>query len=170
MDEILQEAIKHKENIINKMKTVILSTVNDKGEPNASYAPCCVDDNNNFFIYISKLSKHTDNLINNPVVSVMIIEDEEKSDNLFARKRLTITSNAEVIERDSDEWISKIELMEDKFGEPIAYLKNLTDFYLFRLQAKEGLLVHGFARAFRFVGQGLDQIKHLNDQGHTEKK
>ena len=170
MDEILEEAIKHKENIINKMKTVILSTVNDKGEPNASYAPCCKDDGNDLYIYISKLSKHTDNLINNPVVSVMIIEDEEKADNLFARKRLTITSYAKVIERDSDEWVGKMKLMEHKFGEPIVYLKNLTDFYLFRLEAKEGLLVHGFARAFRFVGQGLDQIKHLNDQGHTEKK
>ena len=171
MDEVLKEAINHKESIINNMNTVILSTVNHNSEPNASYAPCCYDNSDNdFFIYISKLSKHTDNLINNPIVSLMIIEDEEKAENIFARKRFTISSRSSVIERDSKEWVSKMQLLENKFGEPIAYLKNLTDFYLFRLQPEEGLLVHGFARAFRFMGQKLDKIKYLNDKGHTEKK
>tara|TARA_Y100000590_G_C15646080_1_gene986908 strand:+ start:732 stop:1244 length:513 start_codon:yes stop_codon:yes gene_type:complete len=170
MDDILKEALKHKKNIINNMNTVILSTVSEKGYPNASYAPCAVDEHNNFFIYISKLSKHTNNLIGNPLVSIMIIEDESESENIFARKRLTIEAHAEVIKRDSKKWLDKMSLLENKFGEPIEYLKNLTDFYLFNLKPDNGLLVHGFARAFKFIGSDLNDIKYLNEKGHTSKK
>lgn len=152
------------------MNTVILSTINKIGEPNASYAPCVIDKEGFYYIYISNLSKHAINLLENPKLSAMIIEDESSSDNIFARKRFTMTCRADEIKRDTDEWTNKINLMENKFGEAISYLRKLTDFHLFKLEPENGLLVYGFARAFRFYGQKLDQIKFLNDKGHTEEK
>tara|TARA_B100001996_G_scaffold292219_1_gene232430 strand:- start:134 stop:646 length:513 start_codon:yes stop_codon:yes gene_type:complete len=170
MNDTLSKAIKEKEKIISEMNTMILSTTDSKGIPNASYAPTTIDESGNFYIYISELSKHTQNLLNSNNASLMIIEDESKSDNLFARRRFTMNSNSKEVVRDSNEWNEKIQLLENKFKEQIGFLKNMTDFHLFKLTPIDGLLVHGFGRAFRFVGEGLNQIKHLNDKGHTEKK
>ena len=170
MDELLIEAKDRKEQIVKDFKTIILSTTNKENLPNSSYAPSAVDENGDFYIYISELSKHTSNLLSNPVASLMIIEDESNSDNIFARKRFTMTCSATEIKRDTNKWVDKINLMENKFGEAISYLKKLTDFHLFKIKPESGLLVYGFARAFNFYGEKLDQIKFLNDKGHTQKK
>ena len=170
MDEKLSKAIEEKEKILKEMDSVILSTVDVEGVPNSSYAPVASDEDGSFYIYISELSKHTQNLLNNDKVSLMIIEDESKAENLFARRRLTMNGKSEEIIRDSSDWNQKIQLLENKFKEQLSFLKNLTDFHLFKLTPTDGLLVHGFGRAFRFVGPSLNKIKHLNDKGHTEKK
>ena len=170
MSNISSEAILEKNNILSNMQSIVLSTIDSGGAPNASYAPSVIDSDGNFYIYISELSQHTRNLLVSPSVSAMIIEDESMSDNLFARKRLTIRADSNEIERDTDEWGEKMDLMEHKFGESISYLKNLTDFRMFKLKPKSGLLVYGFARAFHFTGRKLDEIKYLNEKGHTQKK
>ena len=169
MDEILKEAFSEKDKIISKMSTIILSTKCNEGNPNASYAPSVIDSDGFYYIYISRLSKHATNLLNDAKLSVMIIEDESDSKNLFARKRLTMNCISNEIARDTDDWLDKMELMEDKFGESISYLKKLTDFHLFQLKPIDGLLVYDFARAFRFKGIKLDEIQFLNDKGHTKK-
>tara|TARA_Y100001970_G_scaffold39013_1_gene48014 strand:- start:2967 stop:3476 length:510 start_codon:yes stop_codon:yes gene_type:complete len=169
MDEILKEAYLQKDNLIKNMNTVILSTKCDDAIPNASYAPSVLDSDGFYYIYISRLSKHANNLLNNKNLSVMIIEDESKSKNLFARKRLTMNCDSNEIIRDSENWNDKMSLLEDKFGEAISYLKKLTDFHLFQIEPKDGLLVYDFARAFRFKGRQLDEIFFLNDKGHTKK-
>ncbi|MBI65156.1 MAG: pyridoxamine 5-phosphate oxidase [Candidatus Marinimicrobia bacterium] len=170
MDELLIEAKDKKEELLKNFKTIILSTINKENLPNSSYAPSVVDKNGDFYIYISELSKHTTNLLSNPLASLMIIEDESKTENIFARKRFTMNSKAVTIDRDSGEWNLKMDLMENKFGEPIKFLKTMTDFHLFKITPNDGLLVHGFARAFRFVGPGLNEVKYLNDKGHTQDK
>ena len=169
IDNILVEAMEEKSKLLDGMNSIILSTVDSKGLPNSSYAPSVIDDQNNFFIYISELSKHTSNLISNPNLSMMIVKDESESENIFGRKRFTMTAKAEIVKRDSDDWVSSVRLMEKKFGESITFLKDMTDFHLFKLVPSEGLLVHGFARAFRCSGQGLNDINYLNEKGHTQK-
>ena len=170
MDDIVKQADIEKNKILDNMQTVILSTLDKKNVPNSSYAPAVKDDDNNFYIYISELSKHTNNLLNNPLVSIMIIEDEHGSENIFGRKRFTMDAKAQLVTRDTNDWEDKINMMELKFGESIAYLKNLTDFHLFKITPHAGLLVHGFARAFRYQGKGLNEIVYLNEKGHSEKK
>tara|TARA_Y100001936_G_scaffold252638_1_gene313198 strand:+ start:3145 stop:3654 length:510 start_codon:yes stop_codon:yes gene_type:complete len=169
MDEILKEAHIQKDRLIKNMETVILSTKCDDSIPNASYAPSVLDSNGFYYIYISKLSKHANNLLSNKALSVMIIEDESKSKNLFARKRLTMNCISSEIVRGSENWNDKISLLENKFGESITFLKKLTDFHLFKIEPKDGLLVYDFARAFRFKGRKLDEIIFLNEKGHTTK-
>tara|TARA_Y100000817_G_scaffold200131_1_gene156628 strand:+ start:222 stop:734 length:513 start_codon:yes stop_codon:yes gene_type:complete len=170
MDEILTKAIDAKNRLISNMNTIIISSVCKENNPNASYAPSVVGNDKNFYIYISSLSKHTKNLINNPRASIMIIEDESASENIFGRKRLTMNAIPIRVKRDSETWTSTIKLMEAKFGETVTFLKDMTDFNMFKLVPQDGLLVHGFARAFRFEGEGLSNISYLNDKGHTQKK
>ena len=163
------ESIQVKNDMVANMNTIILSTIDNSGNPNSSYAPCLIDDDVNLYIYISKLSKHTQNLLTNNRVSAMIIEDESKAENLFARKRLTMTCNASLVNRDCEEWKAKIDDMEQKFGESIQFLRTLTDFCMFRMEPKSGLLVYGFGKAFRFKGRKLEESDHINDVGHTTK-
>ena len=170
MDSIIKEAKDKKNELINKMNTIILSTICKNNQPNSSYAPSITDSDGNFYIYISSLSRHTTNLISNSAVSIMIIEDESKSENIFGRKRFTMDAKASKVERDSDKWIDIINRMEKKFGETMKFLKDMTDFHMFKLEPQKGLLVHGFARAFRFSGENLNEISYLNDKGHTQKK
>ena len=167
--DIKAQAIYEKEMLLNNMNSIILSTVDDKNKPNASYAPAAIDENGDFIIYISSLSRHTLNLLVNSFSSIMIVEDESKTENIFGRKRLTLDVSSKEVERDTDEWNEKINLLENKFGETLTFLKGLTDFHLFKLAPSSGLLVHGFARAFVFSGEGLQDISYLNDKGHSKK-
>ena len=169
MTKLEQEAINEKNDIVNKMQSINISTICENSVPNSSYAPAAIDEEGNYYIYVSELSKHTRNLLINSKVSIMLIEDEVNSKNIFARKRFTINANAEIINRDTQNWYEKIQLLESKFGESIKFLKEMTDFHLFKLVPIDGLLVYGFGRAFNFVGKNLDEIKHLNETGHTKK-
>ena len=82
------ESVQVKNDMVANMNTIILSTIDNNGNPNSSYAPCLVDDDVNLYIYISKLSKHTQNLLDNNRVSAMIIEDESISENLCKQLKL----------------------------------------------------------------------------------
>ena len=169
MNDILKEAESEKNILLENMNTVIISTVNSENIPNASYAPAAVDSDNNFFIYISNLSKHSHNLRQSSQASIMIIEDEIDSENIFGRKRLTLDISVSLIERESDNWSANIKLLEDKFGETLTYLKKLTDFNLFKLSPINGLLVYGFGKAFKFSDSKLTPPMHINEVGHSKK-
>ena len=60
--------------------------------------------------------------------------------------------------------------MKKKFGETIDMIKHMEDFSLIQINPMSALLVHGFAKAFILSGEGLNDVKHLNDIGHTENK
>ena len=168
MNQALIDAKKEMDDLISNMKTVILGTVSKEGEPNSSYAPSIIDSNGNYFIYISNLSKHTLNLLDTPSLSIMIIDDESKTDNIFARRRLTMNASSVIVDRHSDKWNEVIAVMEDRLGETISFLKDMTDFHMFKLKPQDGLLVHGFAKAFKLSAKDFSLI-HLNDQGHTKE-
>tara|TARA_Y100000588_G_scaffold383681_2_gene473510 strand:+ start:316 stop:822 length:507 start_codon:yes stop_codon:yes gene_type:complete len=168
MNKLLVEANQQKDMLFDNMKSIILSTVDLKQNPNASYAPSVIYEGN-FYIYISKLSKHTSNLIDTSKASIMIIEDESKAEQLFGRKRVTMSVQSDLIHRDSEHWIKIIDKMESKFGDSMTFLKDLTDFHLFKFEPQSGLLVYGFGRAFRLNGTNLNEVDFLNDQGHTNK-
>jgi len=170
MNEILKEAQIENENLLNNMKTIMLSTVSKDGIPNVSYAPSAIDSDKNFYIYISNLSKHSKNLKEFHKSSIMIIEDEKDSENIFGRKRLTLDVEVTNIKRDSDLWNTKIKLLEDKYSETMSFLVKLTDFNLFKLTPTNGLLVYGFGKAFKYIDGKLIEPKHINNGGHTKKK
>jgi len=167
MDPILKEAIEAKNSLIKNCNTILISTVSEKNNPNVSYAPTYIDDNCNFYIYISTLAKHTNNMIKTKKISFMILD--EKSQNIFAKKRITFNGEIKMIDRKTEIFNELMGQMKNKLGETIDMIKHMEDFYLIKITPISGLLVHGFAKAFVLHGEGLNEIKHLNDIGHTEK-
>lgn len=147
-------------------RTLQLATVDDNGRPNVSYAPY-VQNQAGYFVLISELARHARNLQLNPQVSIMMIEDEGSSKQLFARKRLTFDAVATVVPRDSQQWSQVITQMQQRFGEIIEGLSQLEDFVLFNLKADQGLFVKGFGQAYQVSGDDLVDVVQL-DQGHKK--
>ena len=166
----IENEVKIEKNLLlENVNTAILSTVDDIGQPNASYAPIGIDSENNMYIYISDLSKHTKNIISTNKVSVMLIEDESKSSNVFARKRLTINVKSILIDRGTVDWYEKITYLDVRFSDSMKFLKEMSDFHLIQLVPEDALLVYGFGKAFRLTGNKLENIVHLNDKGHKKE-
>lgn len=157
----------HKElmDFINSFESTVLATVNKTSTPESSYAPV-LQYNHRYYVYVSELSNHTQNLMDVPKASLLFIEPEQEAKHLFARKRASLKVNANHLSRDSDTWNEILEKMEAKFGEIIQMLRPLEDFHLFELSVAEGNYVRGFAQAYKLGGEDLSDISHINDRGH----
>jgi len=149
-------------NFLKKFRSLQLSTIGKNGRPESSYAPFVVNQNNQFYIYISALAGHTSNLINDGRAGIMLVEPEEQAENIFARKRVTFDCDVEVLERDSEEWQKIMSLFDDCVGELMQTLRLLADFHLIRLKPNSGLFVKGFGKAYEISGARMDDLSHVN--------
>jgi len=99
----LQSIYNEFKDFITGFESVILGTISKDSKPESSYAPV-LQHNNRFYIYVSELSSHTQNLIDVPKASLLFIEPEQEAKHLFARKRATINTDVNHIERETNEW------------------------------------------------------------------
>lgn len=148
-------------------RTLQLATLDDKQRPNASYAPFGLTDEG-FYILVSDLARHGQNLKLCQQVSVMMIADEADSKSIFARKRLTFDVLAHLVSRDSEEFAKGVKSLQLKHGEMIDNLANLQDFNLYRLTPQHGLYVKGFGQAFKINGADLLNVEWMTDGHHGE--
>ncbi|MBC2592904.1 pyridoxamine 5'-phosphate oxidase family protein [Ruficoccus amylovorans] len=158
------------EQLLGAFQSLQLATVDAEGVPTASYSPAVLDDERNFYIYVSEIANHTGNLLANGKVSFMVIEDEATSGQIFARKRISFKAEATEVERGSESWEAILGRFEEKFGRVVEHLKGMTDFHLFRLAPQDGRLVLGFGRAYS-ISADLSQVEHLkglDGDGHRQ--
>ncbi|GAB1545353.1 heme utilization protein HutZ [Scytonema sp. NUACC21] len=145
----------------DRFQSVAIATVNTDGMPNASYAPFVMDESKNIYIYVSGLSTHTQNLHAVPKVSVLFIEDESQTKQVFARRRLTFDCTATLVERDSEPWKQIVDNFEARFGDIIQMLRDLPDFRIFKLMPKTGRFVIGFGAAYEVDPNDFGTLKHI---------
>ena len=148
-------------NFQSSFHTLVMATVGADGIPEASYAPFIHDEHKHFYIYISELAKHTQNLKEAMRVSVLFIEDEGNTKNLFARRRLTYNCTAQLIERGSERWSVILQGFRDRLGEFVDRIKPLEDFRMFRLLPYQGHYVKGFGYIYHISGSDLNQIQQV---------
>ncbi|WP_017651685.1 HugZ family protein [Fortiea contorta] len=160
----LEKAQAEYKTFLSGFASVIISTVNSQGIPNASYAPFVSDDSKNIYIYVSGLSTHTKNIDVNPRVSVLLIEDESLSKQIFARRRLNFDCTATLMERETEEWQQIVDQFQERFGDIIEVLRGLADFRIFRLTPDEGRFVVGFGAAYNISGDNLDQLVQITGE------
>ena len=144
-------------------RTLLMATVSADGVPDASYAPYVRIDDDAFYVNLSELSTHTGNLLATPRVSVMFVQAEDDTKQLFARKRLSFDADAAVIERDSALWVQIMDRFGAKFGDVMDLIRPLRDFKLFRLTPRSGVYVRGFAQAYPLAQSDLAHIRRVND-------
>jgi putative heme iron utilization protein len=153
--------------LIDRTKSVILATVDAEGNPNSSYAPF-VEIDNRFYILVSFMARHTKNLAEGRKTSVMLIEDESATKQIYARERLTIEAIPSQIARDTDEWKTIASKLKERYGKIVDILDEMTDFIMIALNPVKGAYVNGFGSAY-FVNENMEILEHRNDQNHQTK-
>ena len=141
-----------------KFRSIILSTVSAEGVPQASYAPFLMDGDKTLYIYVSGVSTHTTNLKQTCRASILFIEDEAATTEIFARRRLTYECAATPLPRDTTQWQTLIDRFEQRFGHVIGLMKGLPDFQVFQLQPQAGQFVIGFGAAYRVNADDLNSL------------
>ncbi len=87
-----------------------------------------------------KLAKHTQSI-------VFFVEDESKTDNLFARKRVSLQCDSQKIERGSDRFEEVLGLFAAKFdAKMVGTLKKMLDFNLYEFKVTYGEATFGFGK------------------------
>lgn len=148
--------------LLSQTESLILATINADGTPLTSYAPFVLNEQRQFYIFTSRLAAHTANLQRTGQASVMLIEDEAATRQIFARQRVTFQCRASLIPRDSEEGEQVLTHYEARFGKMVGLLKSLPDFQLFKLQPHSGSLVIGFGQAYTLSGDRFDTIAHVD--------
>lgn len=160
----LEKATLEYQQFTQEFQSIVISTVNDEGIPNGSYTPFVMDEQRNIYIYVSGLSPHTQNINLNHKVSVLFIEDEAQTPQIFARRRLNYDCTATLIERETQKWLNIVEEFETRFGEIIEMLRGLADFRVFKLTPHSGRFVIGFGQAYHINGDNLDKLVQIGRQ------
>jgi len=139
------------EKLLVNVQTLHMATLSSDHQPFASYAPYIVSPDGHFFVFISELAQHTRNLLQNNTVSILIIEDEQDAQEIFARNRLQYQCQVARIDKNDIKYDYLLNNMDQQFGETVALLKQLPDFHLFRFTPQSGNLVVGFGRAYHLT-------------------
>ena len=160
-------------NFISNIKTAVIGTIDEDNHPFLSYAPY-VYDKNRFYIYISDIATHAKNIKANPNSSLFFTEDESQTENLFARKRISLQCLASKIERDSRRFEEVFKLYSEKFdASMVEMLKKMTDFNLFELEVISGEATFGFGEAYTIGGKNMNELISRQGSGgghHGSKK
>lgn len=139
--------------------SVILATLNKKGETLCSYAPFWHTDFGDF-IYISAIAEHFEAIKANPTnIEILFLQDESQADSVLLRKRLRYRANAEFIERGEffDKAYNAFEA-QVKADKGVQTIRNMHDFHLIKLHFKKGSFVKGFGAAYSIEN---GQIRHI---------
>ena len=125
-------------------KTIMISSLNEGGEPFISYAPF-VKVEDKVYIYLSRAAEHYFNLLKNPNVSIMMIEDEAVAKTVFARARVSFKATATMMKEVPENiW----ETFGEVQGKEMVQMLRKMDFDMFELQLHKGRLVKGFGKAY----------------------
>ncbi len=134
--------------LIENQRTLLLSTVSSMGKPECSYAPYVRDSKGLFYIFVSNLALHTQNLLKNPVCSILFIQAENQTKNLFARERVVLDCTVNRIQSEDSRYEEQLIAMKKEFGETVDLLRGLPDFNLLSLTVVSGRFIAGFGQAF----------------------
>lgn len=135
--------------LIKKSKIASLGT-SKENIPYVSMVTYSVsEDSKEFYILISQLAEHTQNILTNPNVSLMICQPETEASNSQTLARVSLNGKAELVERNSDKFAEIKKNYLSKNPKATLYF-SLGDFILFKILIESTNFVTGFGKAFRF--------------------
>lgn len=158
----MSESLEKLERLLLDYQTASLATVSEDGTPLVSYTPVALESRGGcFYLFVSELSAHTANLRRGGGASLMLMEDEKTSEQLFARHRVTFQGKVEFVARDSAGWTGACEVYGDRFGKFFELLVGLKDFQMFRFVPEDIRLVVGFGAAYQVTGKDWSDLELL---------
>ena len=147
--------------LIRCQDSLFIASRSKAGQADISYAPY-VRIENLFYIFVSELAKHTQNMLSYPHASILFIEPEADAANPFARKRLTFNCQVIEIVNTEQNFAVILNALKEKFGEIVDLLSGLPDFHLLALKPVQGQFVAGFGKAFPVDEKGDLSVQAKN--------
>jgi len=153
--------------LLPDFQSVILGTQGSNGYPFSSYAPFFYD-GEIIYIFISDIATHAKNIHATPKASALFIEDENKSANIFARKRISLQCDVTQISRKEERFNSVMKHFQDKFDASlVSMLMGMKDFNLYALKPIYGEATFGFGEAYNIGGEKMNiLVARSADKGH----
>lgn len=139
---------------------IIVASLADK-IPEIGTAPFVYDDKS-IYIYSSQLSRHTRALIEEKKAQFMLCQDEADAQNIWARHRLKFTADITEIVRDDPQFTVLCDKFEVAHGPTMRLIRDFADFHMLRLVPITGVLVLGFAKAFKVEGPEFEIVTHID--------
>ena len=155
MSKEIKDIEKIKNTIISKNKTLIIAVNNKINYPEIGYAPY-IFLNNNFYIFSSELSPHIKHLLYNKKGTFMIIEDECKAKNIWARVRIKFEAKITVVDRNENNYNKICNQIQNFHGKTLNLIKQFSDFHLIKISPLKGSIITGFGNAFILHGVSLE--------------
>ncbi len=152
---------------ISRFQSVSMGTVDEDGFPFSSYAPFVYHEHR-YYIFISDIAKHAQNLKRKPKVSLLFIEDESKAENIFARKRISLQCTSSLVSRDDRRFEEVMNSFKEKFSEgTVSMLMGMQDFNLYELATEYGEATFGFGEAYNIGGEYMEElVPRTGGSGH----
>lgn len=153
-------------NYLEAFQSAILGTLSENGYPFSSYAPFYYD-GKSVYIFISNIATHAQNIQRIPKASILFIEDESQTEQIFARKRISLQCDITLIPREDTAFESIMQAFIQKQGETLTMLMGMGDFNLYRLTPIYGEATFGFGEAYHVGGEEMNQlVTRTGDRGH----
>lgn len=147
MDSQFQQALAH---LIRTHRTTALGTLHD-GAPLVSlvlYAPNA--DFSAFYLHISRLAQHTQAILHDPQIGLLIAEPDTGRQDPQTLARVSLQGTAsEVLRTDADYDAIRAAYLQ-RFPNAAMTL-SLSDFAFFRMQPNRGRFVAGFGQIFNLT-------------------
>jgi len=153
--------------LLTGYQSVVLGTQGSNGYPFSSYAPFYYD-GEQVYIFISNIATHAKNIQATSQASAFFIEDESKSENIFARKRISLQCDVTSISRDEETFSTIMENFQHKFdANMVTMLMGMKDFNLYALKPIYGEATFGFGEAYNIGGEKMNElVARTGDSGH----
>jgi heme iron utilization protein len=146
--------------LIHSTRVAALGTLHE-GEPNlAMVAYAFAADFSAFYIHVSKLGKHTTDMENDPRLSLLIVEADDRRADPQTLARVSIRGMAEMLPRNDPDYAQIRKIYLERFPEA-EHLFNLGDFNIWKITPKGGRFVAGFGRAFNIVPEALKKVSSM---------
>ena len=143
-------------------KTILIGARGETGHPEMGVTPF-IYYSGALFIYPSRLSAHVRAVLAHRQGQFLLIEDEQMAQNIWARVRLKFDADVDEIDRKDASFAPLCDAFKTVHGSIMDLIRNFADFHMLRLRPRSGVLVTGFARAYRVEGEKFAITEHLKN-------
>ena len=155
---------KARDSLLATARTMTIATLHDedKSQIETGFSPFARLEDGSFIIYTSRLSAHVRALLAGKPAQFTIIQDEVEAANIWARHRLKFTASWQEIPRDDERFSAYCALIGARSGPTMDLIQQFSDFHLLQITPQEGVLVTGFAAAYKVQGPFFTISEHLS--------
>jgi hypothetical protein len=135
--------------LVQSQRIASLGTLRD-GAPFVSMVPYAeTEDLSSFLIHISGLAQHTQDILADARVGLMVAAPDDGSHSPQSLPRVSLQGRAVVVPKDSAQYAEFADRYLQKFPDA-AMMFSLGDFEIYRIEAQSARFVAGFGKIFNF--------------------